>query len=54
MFHTDLAPHTLDQATIDHYVAKGKRIRWRAIVEMVKALFSKPEPNPAQPAGCPA
>lgn len=42
MFKTPLTPPTVDQATIDHYVAKGRRERSRAITEMVRSLFSAP------------
>ena len=42
MFRTNLTPPTVDQLTIDHYVAKGKRARSQAVTGMVKALFSAP------------
>lgn len=32
-----------DQATIDFYVAKGRRERSRAFTAMIKALFTAPE-----------
>lgn len=54
MFHTALTPPSFDQATVDHYVAKGKAARSRAIVEMVKGLFSEPEAKPAVRNGCAA
>lgn len=54
MFHTALTPPTVDQATVDFYVAKGKRARSRAIAEMVKALFTAPETRPVRQANCPA
>ncbi len=43
MLDAKFAPRTIDQATIDHYVAKGRRERSRAFVAMVKAIFSAPE-----------
>lgn len=54
MMHTVLTPPSFDQATIDHYVAKGRRARSRAIAEMVKGLFAQPDARPAAEAGCPA
>lgn len=42
MFTTPLTPPTVDQATIDHYVAKGRRERSRAFAEMIRSLFSAP------------
>lgn len=42
MPRTPLAPPTVDQATIDYYVAKGRRERSRAVAEMVRAIFSAP------------
>ena len=52
MFNKTDAIKPIDQATIDHYVAKGSRERSRAFANMVRSLFSKPEPKakPAKPA----
>ena len=46
MLDTKFTPPTVDQATVDHYVAKGRRIRSRAFVEMIRDLFSQPEQRP--------
>ena len=43
MFDTALTPPTVDQDTVDHYVAKGRRLRARAFADMVHAIFSAPE-----------
>ena len=43
MFHTALTPPNFDQSTIDRAVAKGRRARSQAMMEMVKGLFSAPE-----------
>lgn len=43
MFDTALTPPTADQDTVDHYVAKGRRLRARAFADMVHAIFSAPE-----------
>lgn len=43
MFHTNLTPPTFDLTAVDHYVAKGKRVRSQAIVTMIMALFKAPE-----------
>lgn len=40
MFTTSLRPPTVDQATIDHYVARGSRLRSRAFADFFRALFS--------------
>lgn len=50
MFDTKLSPPTIDQATIDHYVSKGRRERSRAFIAMIKALFSAPEVVETRPA----
>ena len=39
-------PQTIDQATIDFYVAKGRRERSRAFAEMIRGLFSAPASKP--------
>ena len=44
MIKSTLTPPTIDQATIDRYVAKGRRERSRYLAEMVRNLFSRPEP----------
>lgn len=40
MIKSSLTPPTVDQATVDHYVAKGRRERSRAVAEFFQALFS--------------
>ena len=47
MFKTSLTPPTVDQATVDHYVAKGRRERSHALAEFVRAIFSAPETTTA-------
>ena len=54
MIKSPLTPPTLDQATIDFYVAKGRRERSRAITGMIRALFSEPETTPAATVDCTA
>ncbi len=39
MFTSTLTPPTVDQATIDHYVAKGSRERSQAFRAMFRGLF---------------
>ena len=41
--NTPFTPPVIDQATVDFYVAKGRRERSRAIVELIRAVFSSPE-----------
>ena len=43
MFDTALTPPSVDQATVDHYVAKGRRLRARAFADLVRAIFTAPE-----------
>lgn len=40
MFDTSTHEYVVDQATIDHYVAKGRRERSRAIAEFFRSLFT--------------
>ena len=47
MFDTKLTPPTIDQATIDHYVARGSRLRSRAFLDLLRAIFKAPEAKPA-------
>lgn len=47
MIKSSLTPPTVDQATIDYYVARGKRARSEAFVELFRAIFAKPEPREA-------
>ena len=54
MFRTVVTPPSINQAMIDHYVARGKAARSRAIVAMVKRLFSTPRRHPKAQAGCAA
>ena len=42
MIKSPLTPPTLDQATIDFYVAKGRRERSRAFAAMIRSIFSAP------------
>ncbi|MEM7061075.1 MAG: hypothetical protein AAF557_26140 [Pseudomonadota bacterium] len=44
MFNETESSTVIDQATIDHYVAKGRRERSQAVVTLIKSLFAKPEP----------
>ncbi|MFK7942266.1 MAG: hypothetical protein AB8B85_05030 [Paracoccaceae bacterium] len=39
MIKSSLTPPTVDQATVDLYVAKGRRERARAVVAFFRALF---------------
>ena len=39
MIKSNLTPPTVDQATIDHYVAKGNSLRSRAVIEFFRSLF---------------
>ncbi|MEM9139127.1 MAG: hypothetical protein AAGB15_04795 [Pseudomonadota bacterium] len=48
MFNKTETEMAIDQATIDYYVAKGKRERSRAFVAMIKELFSAPEEKPVE------
>ena len=41
----------IDQATIDYYVAKGRRARSLAAVAFIKSLFTKATPAPAKAKG---
>ena len=41
----------IDQATIDHYIAKGRRERSQAAVAMIKSLFTKSKPAPVKAKG---
>ena len=49
MFNKTEAPQPIDQATIDFYVAKGRRERSQAFLAMVKGLFTAraPKTHPA-------
>ncbi len=40
MIQTSLTPPAIDQATIDHYVAKGRRERSLAFWSIIGALFT--------------
>lgn len=40
MIKSTLTPPTIDQATIDHYVAKGQRERSRAFINFFRSLFA--------------
>jgi hypothetical protein len=43
MFDTNSIQKAPSQATIDYYVAKGRRERSRAFVTLIKAVFTAPE-----------
>lgn len=43
MIKSPLTPPTIDQATIDHFVAKGRRERSAAFWAVIQSLFAKPE-----------
>ena len=47
MFNKTEAPQPIDQATIDFYVAKGRRERSQAFLAMIKSLFTASEPKTA-------
>lgn len=49
MIKSSFTPPTVDFDTVDYYVAKGRRERSRAFVELVRAIFSSPEPKGAKP-----
>ena len=40
MIKSSLTPPNFDQATVDHYVAKGRRERSKAILEFFRSIFS--------------
>ncbi|MGD1926824.1 MAG: hypothetical protein ACFB03_21965 [Paracoccaceae bacterium] len=48
MFNTSLTPPTVDQKTIDHYVAKGSRLRSNAWAEFFQAVFTSTKTVPVQ------
>ena len=52
MLNNKFTPPNIDQATIDYYVAKGRRERSKAFGELIRALFSSPTTKP-QPAATP-
>ena len=54
MFHTELTPPSINQAAIDHYVAKGKQVRSRAVLDMVSALFKRSDSHAPAQAACQA
>ncbi len=45
MFDTSLTPPSFNQATVDHYVAKGSRLRSRAFRDLFRGIFTAPENN---------
>lgn len=45
MFDTSLMPPSFDQATVDHYVAKGSRLRSRAFGDLFRGIFAAPDSN---------
>ena len=51
MFSKTESPAAIDYATIDYYVAKGRRERSVAFVAFIKSLFTKAEPSPAKAKG---
>ena len=50
MLKSPLSPATVDQTTVDYYVAKGRRERSRAFTAMIKSLFSSPGASRKSPA----
>ncbi|MEM9060916.1 MAG: hypothetical protein AAGD13_10690 [Pseudomonadota bacterium] len=46
MFKTELTPVTVDQQTIDHYVAKGRRLRSNAWLEFFRAIVAPAKTPP--------
>ena len=51
MFNKTESVMPIDQATIDHYITKGRRERSQAAVAMIKSLFTKSEPAPVKAKG---
>lgn len=49
MFDTPMIPPKVDQATVDHFVAKGRRMRSKAFVELFRAMFASQEPAITSP-----
>ena len=43
MIKSSLTPPIVDQATVDHYVAKGRRERSKALAEFFRAIFPSRE-----------
>ena len=55
MIESKFTPPTVDQAVVDHYVARGRRLRAQAFANMIRSLFSQPEQRPVAQAtaqGC--
>ena len=50
MLMTTLSPRYIDQATIDHFVARGNRARSQAFIAAIRALFGRQPTIPAQTA----
>ena len=48
MIKSGFTPPKFDQATVDHYVAKGKRERSQAIAAFFRSLFSGQSQRKAQ------
>lgn len=44
----------IDSATIDYYLARGRRERARAFAEMIRGIFSSPAPRSAEVHALPA
>ena len=51
MFNKTESVMPIDQATIDHYIAKGRRERSQAAVALIKGLFTKSEAAPVKAKG---
>jgi len=51
MFNKTESQTVIDQATIDHFVAKGRRERSQAVVAFIKGLFTKTETAPVPAKG---
>lgn len=47
MFNTSMTPPTVDQATVDYYVAKGRRERSQAAIAFFRSLFKVAAPKAA-------
>lgn len=43
MIKSSLTPPTIDQATIDYYVARGKRERSKVFGALFRAIFAAPQ-----------
>ena len=54
MFRAAMTPPAIDQATVDFYIAKGRRERSIALREMFRSIFRAPKTIRNAEAGCAA